>query len=324
MSENLEHTQLIMRMKPIQMALMNLGFEHDMVMTDNGMELVVRQPPLTTTFRLDPMTGGIETEYVWHVYLDAKKKGENLELINQVNGLGRDLQFVLEDVDRSRCVVRGREFFFATFKATWEQVAEYVHYCMTGVASEFLYLCEGIWPEHAPARGELQQPVERPEPVRFAAEYLAEGNPFGLIEGDTPAVTMERIYHCFEQAGVGDLAAGDGFVEFYVSGQRVSAQLSDGRDGRDRQTLQVSSGLAVKVRKNKQLKKLLELCNKYSSLHTFVTVFVESLADGSVAVYAESRIDIPAGMNDEQLDNFLLGATKWTTQISATVAAKAM
>ena len=84
----------------------------------------------------------------------------------------------------------------------------------------------------------------------------------------------------FKQAQVSELAAGDGFVEFYVSGQRVSAQLSDGRDGRDRQTLQVSSGLATKVRKRKQVKKLIELANTYSRAHTFITVFVESLGEG--------------------------------------------
>ena len=259
---------------------------------------------------------------MWHVYLDAKNKEENLDLVNQVNGLGRDLFFVLEDVDRNRCVVRGREFFFAAFGATWEQVAEFVYYCMTGVVEEFLYLCEGIWPDQAPARAPLQAPVDDPEPVRFAPEYLAEGNPFGLIDEDTPVVTMERIYDCFKQAQVSELAAGDGFVEFYVSGQRVSAQLSDGRDGRDRQTLQVSSGLATKVRRRKQVKKLIELANTYSRAHTFITVFVESLGEGQCAVYAESRIDIPAGLSNQQLYGFLLGATTWTTKISATVAAQ--
>lgn len=64
MSDDGDQGGLNMRMKPVQMALMNLGFDHDMVMTDNGMELVVRQPPVSITFRLDPVTGGIEAEFV--------------------------------------------------------------------------------------------------------------------------------------------------------------------------------------------------------------------------------------------------------------------
>ena len=50
MTENLDNALLSMRMKPVQMALMTLGYNHDMAVTDSGMELIVRRPGLTVNF----------------------------------------------------------------------------------------------------------------------------------------------------------------------------------------------------------------------------------------------------------------------------------
>ncbi|GAV97939.1 hypothetical protein ACMG4H_09905 [Corynebacterium glutamicum] len=47
MAENLDKALLMMQMKPVQMALMSLGYNHDMAVTDSGMELIVRRPGLT-------------------------------------------------------------------------------------------------------------------------------------------------------------------------------------------------------------------------------------------------------------------------------------
>ena len=47
MAENLDKALLMMQMKPVQMPLMSLGYNHDMAVTDSGMELIVRRPGLT-------------------------------------------------------------------------------------------------------------------------------------------------------------------------------------------------------------------------------------------------------------------------------------
>ncbi|OKX80560.1 hypothetical protein [Corynebacterium glutamicum] len=47
MAENLDKALLMMQMKPVQSALMSLGYNHDMAVTDSGMELIVRRPGMT-------------------------------------------------------------------------------------------------------------------------------------------------------------------------------------------------------------------------------------------------------------------------------------
>ena len=64
MTENLDNALLSMRMKPVQMALMTLGYNHDMAVTDSGMELIVRRPGLTVNFNLDSVTLCIVADFM--------------------------------------------------------------------------------------------------------------------------------------------------------------------------------------------------------------------------------------------------------------------
>ncbi|BAU96768.1 hypothetical protein N24_2506 [Corynebacterium suranareeae] len=320
MAENLDSALQSMRMKPVQMALMTLGYNHDMAVTDKGMELIIRRPGLTVNFNLDEVTLCIVADFMWHAYVPAKKQAEYLRAVNDFNRPTRDLQVVLDEVDPKNLTVRGREFFFSGVGATWEQSAEFVHYCMTEVAETFVSWCEQTWPKFAPERTEFNVTPPAVD-FEFSKEQLVEGNPFGLIDEPTPLVTLERIHQQYESLGADELKLGEGFVEYQHMGQRVSAWLTDGNNGSDRQTLAVSSGTGVKIKNKKQLEQLLALCNLYSREHMLVTVFTEEIENGARSgIFAEARIDLPAGLNDQQLWAFLANTSKWTAEVCLTVA----
>lgn len=320
MTETLDNALLSMRMKPVQMALMTLGYNHDMAVTDSGMELIVRRPGLTVNFNLDSVTLCIVADFMWHGYVPAKKQAEYLRAANEFNRPTRDLQVVLDEADPKNMTVRGREFFFSSVGATWEQSAEFVHYCMTDVATTFVSWCEQIWPKFSPERVEFNATPPDVD-FEFSEDQLKEGNPFGLIDEPTPLVSLDRIYQQYESMGADQLKMGEDSVEYLHMGQRVSAWLTDGNNGSDRQTLAVSSGTGMKIKNKKQLQELLGLCNLYSKEHVLVTVFAEEIENGARwGIFAEARIDLPAGLNDHQLWVFLANSSKWTAEVCLTVA----
>jgi len=324
MAEELDNALASMKMKPVQMALMVLGYDHDMAVTDSGMDLIVRQHGLTVNFTLDSVTSCVTADLVWHAYLPAKKRHDHLRIVNDFNSPTHDLQIFLEEVDSKRLVVRGREFLFSAAGVSWEQAAEFVHYCMTEVAPAFVSWCGQMWPKFAPERVELREPQPSSVDFEFDESQRAEGNPFGLIDEPTPAVTLERIYEQYESMGAEELLIGDGFVEFQFMDQRVSAWLTDGNDGSGRQTLAVSSGTGIKNPSKKQLQALAELCNQFTQANILVTVFTEPIEGGArLGVFAEARIDVPAGLSDEQLWSFLANTSKWTAEGCLTVAYRA-
>lgn len=324
MSENLNSALQGMKMKPVQMALLVLGYSHDISVTDNGIALIVRQPGLTVTFRMDAVTSCVEAVFVWHAYLPAKKLQDHLKIVNEFNSPTRDLQVLLELVESKGVIVQAREFLFSGAGVSWEQATEFVHYCMTEVSQTFVSWCAQTWPKFAPEQIALQEPQPSDVPFEFDAQQRAEGNPFGLIDEPTQVVDLERIYATLGSLSAEGLVKRDGFVEFQLMGQRVSAWLTNGGDGRARQTLAVSSGTGMKVSSKKQMQKLLELCNQFTEAHVLVTVFTEEIENGArVGVFAEARLDLPAGLSDEQLESFLLNTSKWTAEVCLTVAYRA-
>ncbi|ANE04642.1 hypothetical protein [Corynebacterium crudilactis] len=324
MTENLDNALLSMRMKPVQMALLTLGYNHDMAVTDKSMELIVRRPGLTVNFNLDAVTLCVTADFMWHAYVPAKKQTEYLRAVNDFNRPTRDLQVVLDEADPKSLVVRGREFLFSGAGATWEQSAEFVYYCMTDVATSFVSWCEQIWPKFAPARTEFTMSEPPAVDFAFTEEQLVEGNPFGLLDEPTPAVTLDRIYQQYETIGAEELKQTEKFVEFQYMGQRVSAWLTDGTDGSDRQTLAVSSGTGMVVKSKKHMEQLLRLCNLYSKEHVLVTVFTEEIENGARwGIFAEARINLPAGLSDQQLWSYLANTSKWTAEVCLTVAHRA-
>lgn len=85
-----------MRIKPTQMALVTLGYEHDMVVTDQDVQLRVELPGVDVVFRIDPVTYCLEAVFTWHGRLSPEMAGDALHYLVQINRGTFEPQFALK------------------------------------------------------------------------------------------------------------------------------------------------------------------------------------------------------------------------------------
>lgn len=326
MTAPLDPATASMRIKPTQMALVTLGYEHDMVVTDQDVQLQVELPGVDVVFRIDPVTYCLEAVFTWHGRLSPEMAGDALHYLVQINRGTLEPQFALVDTAEGQHTLQGRAFLFAGAGATWEQTADFVHYCLTEVAQIFVETCSQVWPEVAPAEHPISAPEQAGKEFSFSPEDAAEGNPFGLLPGPTPAVTLEQIHDVLAQMGADDLHLVTGqYVEFTLMGQRVSVSLTSGRDGRDRQTLVLSSGSGLVVNTQEQLDHLFYLCNDATLSHVMATVFAEEIENGARwGIFAESRFDLSSGLSENQLGSLILNTSKWNSELCLALKIRAL
>lgn len=325
MTDGLTTPVISLRHKPIQMALLSLGYDHQMIVNGDDVQLRLDLPGVDVIFRIDPVTLCVEAVLTWTGGIPREEAGDALHYLVQINRTVFEPQFALVDTGGDALVMQGRVFLFAGAGVTWEQTAEFVHYCLTEVTEVFLDTCAQVWPEAAPAIEAVKPPEPTEVEFEFSGDDSAPGNPFGLISGPTPEVTLERIHGVLAHLGADNLHLVEGqFVEYTFMGQRVSLSLTSGRDGRDRQTLVISSGSGLVVETQEQLDQIFYLCNDATGGHVMVTVFAEEIENGARwGIFAESRFDLPAGLSEEQLGTVVLNTSKWNSELCLTLRMKA-
>lgn len=317
-----EIDDLSMRIKPTQMAIATLGYDHQVIVSDRETHLRVELANVDVAFHFDPTTFCLEATMTWHGRVPLAEAHDCLHYLPQLNRDIFEPQFSVADSGEGHLLLQGRVFLFAGAGVTWEQTAEFVHYSLNDAACVFLDTCARVWPDSAPEERPLVAPERPAVEFSFGGEDITEGNPFGLSGVETPEVTLERIHGFLSGAGADNLRLSPGeYVEYTLHGQRVSVSLTSGRDGRTRQTLVISSGSGMQVSTQDQLDNLFFQCNDVTRAHVLTTVFAEEIEDGARwGVFSESRLDLPAGLSDEQLAAILVNTGKWNTELCLTLA----